>query len=154
MSLKSFLKSIGTFFKKIFNGLTPIAKEAIHIGVIITENLKKFVESGTADVLTSIIPGDLDDKIKERLRKELPVILVKLKLAEQCSNETEPDKLVLCAIKVLQSIEGDFKKDFYDALAVQIGLVYADGKVTWDELKYVIKWFYDNKFKPETSNND
>ncbi len=151
MSLKSFLNSIGHFFEKIFKGLKKPAKLAIHWGVLITENIKNFVDSEAADVLTSIIPGTLDDKIKEKLRTAIPEILVKLKLADECADETDPQKLTACAIKVLQAIEKPFRNDFLDALAVQIGIVAADGKLTWDEAKSVLKWYYDHKFSQQST---
>lgn len=147
MSLKSFLHSIGHLFENIFGGLAHVSKVAIHWGVVITENMKNFVESDAADILTMLIPGQLDDKIKLKLRAALPDILIKLKLADQCLSETDPALITACAIKTLQSIEGSFKSDFLDALAVQISLVASDGRLTWDEAKSVLKWYYDHKFK-------
>lgn len=141
----AFLKSILRFFEKIFRGLRKPAKIAIHWGVVITEKLKTFVESEGLDVLTEIIPGQLDDKIKDKLRVAIPNILIKLKLAEECADEHDPAKLTACAISVLKSIEKPFRNDFLDALAVQIGLVVSDGDLTWNEAKTVLKWYHDNK---------
>jgi hypothetical protein len=146
----SIFKKIWSAIKKIFDKLPQEFKTAIHIGVAVVDNMKSFVDSPIADVLTAIIPGDLDDRIKEELRKYLPKIVIEMKLAEQCSELTDPNEIVACAIKTLQQIGGDWisddaKKNFYDSLAVLIAQVASDGKLTWDDAKAVIKWYYDHK---------
>src|ERR1700759_3516898 len=109
MSLQTFLTKIWNQIKELFNGIPAELKTAIHIGVVITENIKNFVDSPVADVLTAIIPGDIDDEIKNVLRAKLPVILSELKLADSCSGLTEPSAITACAINVLQGLDGDVK---------------------------------------------
>lgn len=146
----SIFKKIWSAIKNIFDKLPKEFKTAIHIGVTVVDKMKSFVESETADVISSIIPGDIDDKIKGLLRQYLPRIVTEMKLAEQCSELTDPNEIVACAIKTLQQIGGDWisddaKKNFYDSLAVLIAQVASDGKLTWDDAKAVIKWYYDHK---------
>jgi len=119
-------------------------KKAVHVGVVITENLKKFVDSGVADVITAIIPGDWDDDLKIKLRQQLPIILVNLKLADACADETDPDKIVACAIKTLQSIEGNFNSAFLHSLSILIADIAADGKLSWSDGVYVLQYYYDH----------
>lgn len=146
----SIFKKIWSGIKKAFEGLKPELKNAIHVGVTVVNNMKSFVDSPAADILTALIPGDLDDQIKLKLREYLPKILIEMKLAENCSELTKPDEVVACAIKTLQQIGGDWisddaKKNFYDSLAVLIAQVASDGKLSWDDAKAVIKWYYDHK---------
>lgn len=148
--LMNFFKKLWAGIKKVFEKFAPELKNAIHIGVTVVDKMKSFVESPTADVLTAIIPGDVDDKVKDLLRQYLPKIVIEMKLAERCSELTDPNEIVACAIKTLQQIGGDWisddaKKNFYDSLAVLIAQVAADGKLTWDDAKAVIKWYYDHK---------
>lgn len=145
MSVQTFIGNIFKSIANLFEGLKEDAKQAIHIGVKITDALKSFDDKNplVADLLTAVIPGDLDDKIKAKLRECMPFILVQLRLAEG----GDVNEILLNAIKNLQGLQGDFKKDFLDSLAVQIALVVADGKVTWDELKTITKWYYDTQHK-------
>ena len=150
MSLKKFFQRIWDSIENFFQGLLPELKDAIAIGVTVVDNMKKVMENPVVDVLTAIIPGDLDDQIKNRLRALLPKILVDLRLASECSELSDPNEIVKCAIKTLQQIGGDFisdsaKKNFYDSIAVLVAQVAADGKLSWDDSKYVIKWYYDHK---------
>lgn len=142
MSLGKFLKKIWTGIKKLFDGLTPKLQSAIHIGVTIVEKIKNFVAGPGADVLTIIIPGDLDDKIKEKLREMLPKIFTELKLVEQCAGETDPNKIVECGINTLQQISGDFQSAFLHDLSILIAQVAADGKLTWSDAVFILEWYY------------
>lgn len=46
-------------------------QEKVSIVIRVVENIKNFVDSPAADFLTTVIPGDVDDKIKDWLRKVL-----------------------------------------------------------------------------------
>ncbi|WPU96504.1 hypothetical protein SNE25_13350 [Mucilaginibacter sabulilitoris] len=68
MSLRTFLKRIWHKIENVFAGLPNEIKVALHIGILITENIKTFVDSSAADLLTMLILGDLDDIMKEKLK--------------------------------------------------------------------------------------
>ncbi|MBS1525190.1 MAG: hypothetical protein JST19_06050 [Bacteroidetes bacterium] len=148
MSLQSFLSKIWAEIKALFEGIPSDLKTAIHIGVLVTENIKNFVDSPAADVLTAIIPGDIDDEIKNWLRAKLPQILTELKLADSCSSLTDPDAITACAIKVLQGLDGDVRSAFLHNLSVLVARVAADGKLTWSDGVYLLQWYYDHEYQP------
>src|SRR6201985_2554549 len=133
MSLKSFLSKLWADIKNLFDGIPSELKTAIHIGVVVTEGLKTFVDSPAADILTAIIPGDIDDDLKDLLRAKLPQILTELKLADSCSGLTDPSQITSCALKVLQGLDGDIKSAFLHSLSVLVAQVAADGKLTWSD---------------------
>src|ERR1700742_3763039 len=120
MSLQTFLTKIWNQVKELFNGIPAELKTAIHVGVLVTENIKTFVDSPVADVLTAIIPGDIDDEIKNLLRAKLPGVLTELRLADSCGQLTDPDEITACAIKVLQGLDGDIKSAFLHNLSIII----------------------------------
>ncbi len=147
MSIKTFLKRLWLGIKQFFEKLPRPMKAAIRIGVVVTEQIKNFTESGIADIITAIIPGEVDDRIKDLLRKEIPRILVNLKLAENCSTSGDPNQVVRCAIATLQNIGKDFEKPFLHALAIMIAQVAADGKLSWSDGVYVLQWYYEHIHK-------
>ena len=130
MSLQSFLIKIWNQIKALFEGIPSELKTAIHIGVLVTENAKNLVDSPAADVLTALIPGSIDDKIKDCLRAKLPAILTELKLADSCSSLTDPNEITACAVKVLQGLDGDVKSAFLHNLSILVAQTAADGKLT------------------------
>lgn len=150
MSLGSFLSKIWGEIKTLFGSMLPELKAAIHIGVVVTENIKNFVDSPAADVLTAIIPGDVDDKVKAWLRAKIPAILTELKLADQCAHLTDPAEITKCAIGVLHGLDGDIKNAFLHNLSILIAQVAADGKLTWSDGVYILEWYYQHQY--DTSN--
>jgi hypothetical protein len=144
MSLTTFLTKLWAGIKNLFDGFPSELKTAVHVGVIVTEAIKTFVGSPEADILTAIIPGSIDDDIKNLLRAKIPVILTELKLADSCSSLTDANQITACAIKVLQGLNGDIKSAFLHNLSILIAQVAADGKLTWSDGVYILEWYYQN----------
>jgi hypothetical protein len=148
MSLGSFLSKIWASIKSLFDGMPSNLKTAIHIGAVVTQNIKKFVDSPVVDVLTALIPGDIDDKIKDLLRARLPVILTELKLADSCAALSDPNEVTACAIKVLQGITGDTQSAFFHNLSILVAQVAADGELSWSDGVYLLEWYYQHEYQP------
>ena len=147
MSLQSFLTKIWNQIKALFDGIPSELKTAIHIGVAVTENIKTFVNSPAADILTTIIPGDIDDKVKSWLRAKLPNILTELKLADSCGSLTDPSEITACAVKVLQGLDGDIKSAFLHNISILVATIAADSKLSWSDGVYILEWYYQHEFK-------
>ncbi|RWY51197.1 hypothetical protein [Mucilaginibacter gilvus] len=147
MSVISFLTRLWNNIRSLFNRLPAKVKTAVHLGVIITENIKGFVDSPLADVLTDIIPGDIDDKIKQTLRAGLPILLTNLKLAQNCSASSDPQDITNCAIKTLQTMTGEIKNAYLHNLSVLIAQLAADGKLSWSDGVCIVEWYYQQQYK-------
>jgi hypothetical protein len=147
MSLQSFLTKIWNQIKALFDGIPSELKTAVHIGVLVTENIKNFIDSPAADILTAIIPTDIDDEVKNWLRAKLPAILTELKLADSCSSLTDPNEITACGVKVLQGLDGDIQSAFLHNLSVLIAEIAADGKLTWGDGVYILQWYYQHEYK-------
>lgn len=147
MSLKTFITKIWGEIKSLFESFPAEMQIAIHIGVEVTENIKNFVDSPAADVLTAIIPGDIDDEIKTLLRAKLPGILTELKLADSCAGLTDPSQITACAVNILQGLGGDIKSAFLHNLSVFVAQIASKGKLTWSDGVEILEWFYQNEFK-------
>ena len=147
MSLQTILSKIWAEIKNLFTGISPELKAAIHIGVVVTENIKNFVDSPAADVITAIIPGEIDDHVKEWLRAKLPAILTELKLADSCSGLTDPSQITACAISVLQGLDEDIKDAFLHDISILVAKVAADGQLSWSDGVYLLQWYYQHNYK-------
>lgn len=149
--MKKILNSIFGFIRRLFGNLSPKLKMAVHIGVTVTEAIKNFDASSPyiADILTAIIPGNIDDRIKEKLRENLPKIVVQLKLVDATLGLTNPNDIVVAASKTLQQITSDWaiREGFLNNLSIVIAQVASDGRLTWDDAAYILKWYYDNGYQ-------
>lgn len=142
----AFIKPIKDFFSKI----PAEGKKAIHIGIIIAEGLNKYVfESGVANVLVKIIPGEWDDKLKTKIEVGLPKFLIKLKLAEACLGETDPNQIVACAIRTIQEeTEGSIKAAWLHSLSILVAELVSDGDFSWKDGAKVAEWVFEEIEKP------
>lgn len=151
---KKFTDKATEFAKNLWLFLRPKAKAALETGVIVVEKMKNLVEDPAMDIFVQITPTKLDDVGMAQLRIWLPKILVSMKLVNNCKDQTDPQEIVRCAVRTLQQVSGDWlddvnKKNMLDSLAVTISVVASDGKLDWNDAKYVMKFFYDNVYKPK-----
>lgn len=151
MSLGSFLSKIWDHIKVLFGALPKELKNAVHIGVTVVEGIKAAIDSPVADILTQIIPTDIDDNIKTWLRAKLPEILTELKLADSCTGLTDPNEITACAVKVLGGLGADIQSAFFHNLSVLVAQVAADGKLTWADGVYLLQWYYEHKDQPDVA---
>jgi hypothetical protein len=147
MSIKSFITKLWSAIRSLFNSFPEELKSAVQIGIAVTENIKHFVDSPLADILTTIIPGKIDDKIKDALRAGLPAILTNLRLADNCGELHNPQEITNCAIKVLQGLEDKTQSAFLHSISVLVARVAADGKLSWSDGVCILEWYYQKKYK-------
>jgi hypothetical protein len=147
MSLQTFLSKIWNEIKQLFAGIPAELKTAIHIGVLVTENVKNFIDSPAADVLTALIPGDADDELKDLLRAKLPAILTELKLADSCRELTDAEQITSCAVNTLQGLSGDVQSAFLHSLSILVAQVAADGQLSCSDGVYLLEWYYQHNYK-------
>jgi hypothetical protein len=147
MSLQSLLSKIWNEIKQLFASIPADLKTAVHVGVLVTENMKKFIDSPAADILTALIPGDIDDKVKYALRDKLPLILSELRLAHECKDINDPIQLTNCAVRTLQSMDDSIKSSFLHTISILITEVVSDGKLSWSDGVYLSEWYYQHKYK-------
>ena len=147
MSLKTFLEKILRYIKSLFNTIPNEVATALKIGITITENIKTLVNSPVADVLAAIIPGDIDNLIRNKLQLSLPVILTELKLVESSLTLTQPNTIVNAAIETIKTMDKNIKSGVLHQLSILITQVVADEKLSWSDGVYLSQWYYENKFK-------
>jgi len=69
--LEHFKKNWPKFVSSLWPKVPKELQDKVSIVIRVVENIKKFVDSPAADFLTTVIPGDIDDKVKVWLRKVL-----------------------------------------------------------------------------------
>lgn len=92
--LEAFKANWEKFANRTWGKVPEDIREKVSIAVHIVNNIKKFVDSPVADFITSIIPGEIDDKIKVYLRTVLPIILEKYKVVSGDDLTAEDSHLI------------------------------------------------------------
>lgn len=145
MNIKAIIKSILSFIQNLFLRMPVDVKKAIELSVIITENLKNFVNSPVADALTALIPGNVDDNTKEWLRRALPQILIKLKLAT-----SDDHTAITSAAEALNRMDLSVRSAHLHSLSILFAQAASDNKISWSDGVYLLEWYYKNKYKRNT----
>jgi hypothetical protein len=152
MSLKSFLSQIWADIKSLFEKLPGEIQLAAQIAVTITESIKTLTDLPVAGIITMLIPGDIDDKIKTWLNQQLPDILTSLRLVEAMSESKDPDKITASAIKIIQSMDKNIQSVFLHDLGVLIAQEITKAQnstLNWSDGIYIIEWYYQHKLKTQ-----
>ncbi|WP_374951118.1 hypothetical protein [Mucilaginibacter sp.] len=147
MSIKNFVVKLWTNIKLLFGNFPASVKSAVYLGVVITENIKLFVDSPMADICTAIIPGQTDDRLKDLLRTALPKIVTSLKLIDNSIVATTPQQALKIAVLNLQTLDNNIKNAFLHTIAVMVSEIASDGKLSWSDGIYLVEWYYQQQFK-------
>lgn len=73
--LSLFISNFPAFVSRLFSKIPDELKMQLKVIIQVVENIKYFVDSPAADILTAVIPGEADDKLKQWLRATLPEVL-------------------------------------------------------------------------------
>ncbi|RYZ98518.1 MAG: hypothetical protein EOP47_19185 [Sphingobacteriaceae bacterium] len=144
------LSKILQFIKSLFSRIPKELRIAIHIGVVVTENLKKLVDSPATDILTAIIPGDIDDRMKLWLRARLPIILLQLKLADNGIPHKSDGEIIKCGIETLNLLNSNIRDIFLHNISILTAQAASYNKLKWQDGVYLVEWYYQKKYKPIT----
>lgn len=153
--MKKLLKKIWNFIKNIFNKLDEEVKELVPVAIKIVEGLKKVMNSGTDDVVAEIlkyvIPGTADDiiidKAKAFIEKELPGVLLDLKLVNSIANIEDPNEKLKAVLAQFKLSSNDTKNIVYHGLAALAIEKLSDGKLSWSDAVALSEYYYKNVMK-------
>lgn len=141
------MKRFWNWLSGIFNRTKNLVVKYIQPSVQLVENLKIAMESPMADVLTMIIPGNLDDMIKVQLRQYLPIVLQELKICEKCIHLTDPNEIVKCALEALKTYDTKSQYVYLNGIASKLADCLSDGKITWGEIVAMVEYTYAQNHK-------
>lgn len=156
-----------TFFGKIFGWIGDIFQKAnkafLQAAVEVTSKIKDALNLGVVDLITSVIPGTLDDKVVAFLRQKLPVLLAKELLLQNVgtpATEEEAQALAKNLIEGFGVLTDEDKEQFYTTIAAKIYIflkAHEKGeKVTFGEAAALVESAYKSwlQLKENDDEND
>jgi hypothetical protein len=146
MSVVTFLRNMWRGLKHIFSSVEDYVKENIHAAVMVVENIKAFIDNPAIDFITAVIPGDIDDSIKRRLREWLPKVLLSLQIIQDCAELEDPERL-RCIVQKVAEATDDQRDLIYHNIAVLLLKYTSDGEFSISDGIGLIEWYYRNKVK-------
>lgn len=134
--MKKFFKKLIDYVKGKYIDLFDVFRKNSEVAVKVTETLKKIVESPVTDVITDLIPGDIDDKIHEKLKVYVPVVAKKIAIAHGILQESENNSDAVSAIiEYLKSPEVNVgvRASFWIMFSGELNKALSDDKITLSE---------------------
>jgi hypothetical protein len=89
--LKNFFQKVREFFQQLFSGIDNFIANTVRPTILFLEALKTAIQNPSFDILTDIIPGNIDNKVLELLRKYLPVVIKKLNIVVSVRHINDDD---------------------------------------------------------------
>lgn len=129
-----FLKQIGAFLKKVFFGAYDLLQDKGYIAVLITNNLKQIIESPIVDIVTALIPGEVDNLIVSKLRVILPKVAFKVATTHGViSTHERPSEALKILFEHLRSLPKDERAIFWIDFAAELNLNLEDDNLSFRE---------------------
>lgn len=146
MSLKKFLKKLFAGIGKFFAGLLPEVKKAVGIAVEVVNAIKEYdaTHGAEIDVLTNLIKGDWDDKVKDAVRNNIVYVFEQLRLLQTGLENEDQNARILAGIKTIQSLSEKARILALNDASVLFADILADGKVDMGDLLVIQKWRYEH----------
>lgn len=140
--LKRFLANVWDIFAQFWTVAEVFVKDNIHVAVVVTENVKKFIDNPVGDFLLSVvddkIPGDVSGKVKEIL----PKVILALQLIDDCKDLEDQEATLKCIASKISAASDEFKNAFYHSLSVTLAEQLSDGKIGFSDAIALVEWYY------------
>ncbi len=109
-------------------------KENSELAVKITSKIKEILDSPVVDILTAIIPSDLDDRIKGKAREIADKIAKEVAIAHQLVQASATNAEAWSAlIGHLQTIVPEGRTAFWVQFSAKLNEALSDGKLDFTE---------------------
>lgn len=142
--MKNFIKKLIESIKSLFSGLSSHYKNALKLAIAVVDALYVAVENPSADLITSLTPTTLDDKLLIWLRAYLPSFLKQFKLFAEVADLTDPQEIIIKVSEILQSLNQADKNGERLKIAVALAIdITADGKLDWADAVKIIQALKD-----------
>lgn len=140
----SFLKKLWQGIANLFKGLRIKSKVWVHLAVTVVQKLKDITDSPVPDVIAAIIPGEADDKIKDKIREWVPKVLLQLNMMEVIVGIEDPNEQMQAILAKIKFSSKETRNIFWHGLASLLLEKFSDGKFDWKDAIAVSQYYYDH----------
>lgn len=140
----SFLKKLWNGIRKLFAGLRLKSKVWVKLAVGVVQGLKVIMDSPVPDVVAAIIPGDADDKVKDKIRLWIPKIMLELNMIEAIAGIEDVNEQLNAILAKIKLSSKETRNIFWHGLGSLLIEKFSDGKFSWADAVAVSQYYYDN----------
>lgn len=114
---KRFFKKVRDFFVKAFDAVEDFIDQNIEPALEFVKALKLAVDSGAADIVTSVIPGKWDDAVVAILRANLGKVIDILEVQLECGKEAKLEDKIACYLQYIRTCSPEMRDALYHKTA-------------------------------------
>lgn len=112
----SIFTHIFSWVKNLFNAIPKEIREYASQSLEVTVNIRNFLNSPVADIITAIIPGTWDDSLKVMAVKYLSEAIPYLTIVDECKDATDEESMIKCWVDKL----AEYQPEVRDALLFKL----------------------------------
>jgi len=112
-----FCTNIKTKVKVVLNQFDHYVDAHVDTALQITTAIKNTLSSTAADILTAIIPGNLDNEIRTQLINVLTKVIEALTIADNCREHTDLNDKLLCFVQQIKQRDPQLQDAILQKLA-------------------------------------
>lgn len=128
--MKKFFNKIVAFLKMLFGiNLNSWIKEHVRPSIDFVERFKNILNSPVADILTTLIPGDWDDKLRNKMIDNLTKALTILYGADAFADATTLEDKLLKIIQLIKTLTPAMQQAMLFKLASELSKVSSGSNV-------------------------
>lgn len=113
----AFCKRVKPKINSLLKAFDEFVQKHVEVALTVTEGIKKIAAGVTGDIITSLIPGTLDDAIRARLLQILPYAIDTLKILDACKEKLSLQEKANCFITELKKVDPALQEAILHKLA-------------------------------------
>lgn len=146
MARKKLLARIWDFIRGIFKGLSKELKEIIPVAIDVVQQVKTVVDSPigdlAGDLVDAITNSNMAEKFKERLRAELPELIIKMQLGNSIVNIEDVNEQLRVIFEKVKFSSDEARNHFFHGLASLVIEKLSDGELSWSDSIAISEYYY------------
>lgn len=151
MNIKSFLKYVLDFIKNFIGNILPSSKHLLDVALAVVNTIKT-VDSNNPELLnllTALIPGNVDEAVLAKVREKLPQWIATITYLDNQADKT-PEDLLKEGIDKLKGItDANVYSDALQTLFKLIGYEITDESISYENLQKISQAYYEKYGKPQ-----
>ncbi|MGZ3753585.1 MAG: hypothetical protein ACXVAY_01420 [Mucilaginibacter sp.] len=123
-----------------------IAEADVAKAIAIVQNIKKAVGSPIAVLITDLIPGDVDNAIRQTLVDDLPAILAGLTFADSLLTGSDKSTQINTLLANVRFAKEDNLNALYHTLAAKVLMIVSGDTVSWSNAVMAVEYYFTHIF--------
>lgn len=133
--MKKFFRKIVAFLANLFTNLDEWIHEHVQPSIEMVERIKAIVSSPVGDLITALIPGDWDDKLRQMAIANLTRAIDAMHITSEISSEQDWTAKAAKLLAYLRNQSKPMQRAVYKQLAAELAKQSAFGKQLLAELE-------------------